>query len=216
MLRHSRFALIGALAVSLSAASAGATMIQFDMTIEFSGATPPQGASPWMTVTIDDGGSAGSVDIMLEATNLTGGEFVFGWYLNLDPALDPDDLIFSAPTKVGAFADPTISTGINAFMADGDGKFDILVGFSSGGGPSGRFGAGESVKYTVTGIGSLTANSFDFLSQESGGHGPFPTAAHVGGIGENGDDSGWISTPEPASMLLLAFGGVASMTRRRR
>ncbi|HDZ19894.1 hypothetical protein LCGC14_0204670 [marine sediment metagenome] len=193
-----------------------ASVVSYPLSIEFSGATPPAGAAPWLTAIFDDGGSPGSVDLTLTATNLVGSEFVNLWLFNLDPALNPTLLVFSAPSKSGSFTSPTISRSVDAFKADGDGWFDIKFDFASGGGDAARFGPGEDVSYTITGIGSLTAGSFDFLSKPGGGHGPFPTAAHVQGIGEDNANSGWITVPEPTSLALLGVGAIASLRRRRR
>lgn len=208
------------------AGSAHGAVITFSLTEEFSGGTPPEGTvpPPWLTVTLDDGAddTDGIVTLTLAATNLTDAEFVSPWYLNLDPLLDPASLLFSSPTKTGTFDAPTISTGVNKFKADGDGKYDILFAFATADkdGGSHRFGVGDSVQYTVTGIASLTAASFNFLSALDGGYGPFLTAARVQSIGSGGD-SGWIATgyvggaPEPATLSLLALGGVALLARRR-
>jgi len=195
-------------------ATSNAATLTFDMTFEFSGGTQPDGSPPWLSVFIDDGGSAGSVDVTLSAPGLTNPEFVFEWILNLDPALDPNDLVFSAPIKAGSFADPTVATGANAFMADGDGQFDIQVTFANNDGPPTRFGFGDALTYSITGIATLTASSFDFESQMGGGQGSFPAAAHIGATGPNNEDSGWISTPEPGTLALLALG-VPFLRRRR-
>ena len=197
-------------------ASAQATIIQYTLCMEFSGAVPPEGAAPWLTATFDDGGTPGSVGLALEATNLTDNEFVFQWLFNFDPDLELDNLEFSTPTKTGSFNDPTISTGVNAFKADGDGYFDITVVFDNSGGADKRFGVADAVAYTITSTEPITADSFDFFSETGGVHGIYPTAAHVGGIGPADADSGWISTPEPASLFVLAFGGLAWLGRRRR
>ena len=191
-----------------------ATIISFDLSVEFSGATPPVGAIPWLKAVFDDGDTSGSVNMKLSTPNLTANEFVSEWSFNLDPALSPGSLVFSAPTKTGSFTSPSISTGVDAFKADGDGYFDIKLGFATGGGTSERFGVGDAVEYTITGIPSLTSASFDFLSAPGGGHGPYPTAAHVQSIGE--DDSGWVTAPEPTSVILVLTGGVGFLIRRRR
>lgn len=191
---------------------AHAATLTFDMSMEFSGGTDPAGATPWITAVLDDGGTPGSVTLTLTNTNLIGGEFIDAWYLNLDDSLDVTSLSFSAPTKTGTFSDPTISKSANAFKADGDGKYDILIDFAQSG-PN-RFGVGESVKFTITGIPTLTVADFNFLSFPAGGHGPFHAAAHVQGIGAGGNDSGWVTTPEPASLALLGLGGALLLGRR--
>jgi len=205
--------------VLASAGAARGGVITFGLVDEFSGGTPPAAAvpPPWLTVTIDDGGTPGSVTLTLAATNLTDSEFVSKWFLNLDPNLDPTSLIFSAPTKTGMFDAPIINTKVNEFKADGDGEYDIKFSFATTGkdGGSHRFRAGDSIQYTVTGIATLTAASFDFLSNPAGGHGPFHTAAHVQGIGPS-DGSGWVTAPEPATLAMLAIGGLAMLARRRR
>jgi hypothetical protein len=202
--------------VGACATSSLAAVISYDLSIEFSGATPPAGTAPWLRATFDDGGGSGSVTMTLTALNLTGGEFVRFWDFNLDPALSPASLSFSAPSKTGTFVDPVIATGVNAFQADGDGLYDIRVEFDNAP-PADRFGVGDSVQYTITGIPTLTASSFDFLSAPAGGHGPFPTAAHVQGIGVDGNFSGWVTTPEPsAGAALIAVAGATAGFRRRR
>jgi hypothetical protein len=202
--------------------SAQADFLTIEATFEFSGATPPAGSTPWLTAVFDDENTPGTVKMKLEATNLVADEFVSVWMFNLDPTLDPTLLSFSEVSRVGTFADPTITTGVDAFMADGDGKFDIRVQFSVAGGGAVRFGPGESIIYQISGIAGLSAASFDYLSAPAGGHGPFPMAAHVQGIGEGGEDSGWVTgdpgilIPEPGSMVLWAMGLVGLLLGGRR
>ncbi|HET6429730.1 MAG TPA: hypothetical protein VFJ30_15040, partial [Phycisphaerae bacterium] len=94
-------------------------------------------------------------------------------------------------------------------------------------GSSVQFDAGDVAAFGLGGISSLTAGSFNYLSVPAGGSGPFPTAAHVQGIGE---DSGWVTAgsepvPDPATLTLLAVGACpcllsadrrVSLQRRRR
>lgn len=199
--------------LTLSSVASGA-VVSYDLSVEFSGATPPAGAAPWLNATFDDEGSAGSVILTLTTPNLTGSEFVSDWMFNLDSDLDPMALIFSSPIKTGSFDAPAISTDVDAFRAAGAGYFDIKMDFSTGGGLDARFGVGDAVEYTITGIDSLTAGSFDFLCTPAN-HGPFPTAAHVQSIGGD-EDSGWTTVPEPATLSLLAIGGLVMLKRRRK
>ena len=190
----------------------------YGLTVEFSGATPPEGAAPWLTFTFDDEGTAGSVKLLLETTNLVGTEFVGEWSFNLDPTLDPTDLSFEVLSRTGTFEDPTINRAVNAYGANGDGYFDIQFDFAQP--DQKRFGAGESIEYRITGFPGLTVGSFSHLSADKKGANGVPTedglitAAHVQGI--NDDDSGWVTTPEPSTMAAMAMGSLILLCRRRR
>lgn len=205
MSSHLRILMFVAAAVVYLASSmsafAGTLTISLDSVFSGGG---PSGPAPWLVAHFDDGGTPGSVDITLTATNLTGSEYVSGWYINLDPVFDATQLVFSSPIKVGAFDDPSISLGTDQFQADGDGRYDVLFSFSSSGQGGGvrRFGVGEELSYTMTGIAGMTAQSFDFMSFDVGGHGPFLAAAHVHGAG-----NGWIA-PEVIAMPLPQAAGM--------
>jgi len=177
----------------------------------FSGTAAPVGETPWMTATIDDGDSSGSLTLTLACTNLTANEFVSEWSLNLDPALDPAALTFTEVNRVGAFNSPNINRGRDIYKAAGDGYFDIEFAFATA--KQDRFGPGESVTFTVSGIADLRADSFDFLS--SGSSKGYPTATHIQGIGSE-SLSAWATAPEPATLVLLIGGGATVLLRRRR
>ncbi len=176
---------------------------------------PPAGPVPWLTVTTTSS-VPNVVIIEFMTTNLTGGEFVSEWFMNLDPAMDVTQLSFTLQNQTGAFILPTIGQATNGFKADGDGFFDIRLTFDTSGTNEHRFTAGDSVRYTVSGPG-LLASSFTFLSAPDGGDGPFYSAAHVNGTGAGGLESRWIAAvPEPSSALLLIAGAGLLGRRRRR
>ncbi|UCE59930.1 MAG: hypothetical protein JSU63_21105 [Phycisphaerales bacterium] len=194
--------------------TAAADMVVFELDTEFSGAYPPEGTGPWLRATFDDGGS--DLTLTLESLLTGDGEHVKIWDFNLDPLLDPTLLDFTyAGSSTGPAA--SISTGVNAFKADGDGLYDIQFDW---GDPS-EFTAGEVVEYTIDSPETLTASSFSFLSAPAGGHGPFLTAAHVGGVGDEDQYSGWITgeqviVPVPGAALLGMVGiGLVGAFRKR-
>ncbi len=216
---------LAGLSALMMPAQSPAAMLIYSLDTEFSGATAPSGSPPWVTVAMNDYGSPGSVEMTLTAPGLTGNESVFLLYLNLAPTLDPDDLTFALDAKSrAAMTTPTISTGVNAFMADGDGKYDIRFSFASGGPPE-TFVTGDFITYTIGGIPTLTVDSFNFNSSPAGAHGPFRMAAHVQNTGDNFEASGWIAgpdpvVPEPSSLALLVLGAIGvtgwRLLRRRR
>lgn len=164
---------------------------------QLSGGTSPDGTPPWLqAVFTDNSQPANTVQLTLTAGNLTGNEFVSCWYFNLNPALDPTGLNISVSGSSGSVTGPTVQTGANAFKAGPDGKYDVLLGFSTAN--SGRFMAGDSITFTITDLSGLTADDFDQLSTAAGGAGPYLSAAHVQSIGQDGD-SAWIN---PTSTFL--------------
>ncbi|MDH5408516.1 MAG: hypothetical protein OEY00_07890, partial [Gammaproteobacteria bacterium] len=72
-------------ALMLSFSTANATVISYALDYEFSGASAPAGSGPWLYATFDDGGSAGTVSLTLEA-HLFADEFDGSVYFNFDPS----------------------------------------------------------------------------------------------------------------------------------
>ncbi|MHC4132113.1 MAG: PEP-CTERM sorting domain-containing protein [Planctomycetota bacterium] len=196
-----------------------ATIVSFDMDVIFEGPGVPTNPSPWVNVTIDDGGTAGTVDLTVSAPGLTTqSEKISALYLNLDPALDPTQLAFSAPIKTGNLDDPIISLGVDSFKANGDGFFDILLDFDKDGWKR-AFNGGDILQYTIS-LASLTADSFVFPSAPDGDPGEYTVAVHLLSLGATGD-SAWANDstidpiPEPATIFILSLGGLALLRKRR-
>jgi hypothetical protein len=208
--------------------SAQGDVISFSLAMEFShdGVPPGSPITPWLVATLDDEDTPGTVNLTLEAPNLLPGEFVFEWLFNLDPALDPTLLVFNETARTGDFWGPYIDdpvkgneiTAPNLFQADGDGFFDIQILFEATDGPQRKFGLGDMVQYSMS-ISSpdpITVDSFNHLSYEDGGEGSYVTAAKIGGIGIDGEDSGWIAIPEPVTFIFFTLGSLALVQRRKR
>jgi hypothetical protein len=196
-----------------------AASVTYDFNVEFSGGQAPAGPAPWIVATFTDTATPGQVQLTITTSGLTGNESISGLYFNINPALNPSQLVFTSLNGGSCtIAASSIQLGEDAFKADGDGKYDILLNYPTGSGVS-TFNRTVSSSYDITysGAGALSAAAFYFLSTPMGGHGPFYAAAHVQnttGAGSGG--SGWVapvpSVPLPAAVWLLLSGltGLAS------
>lgn len=194
---------------------ATATIINFDLNLEFSGATPPAGDTPWLTAVFNDYDSPGTVEMTLSANNLVEDEYVNSWYFNLDPTLD---LTLLNITQVSG-ASASIFLATDQYKADGvGGYFDLLLDFPQD--VNDRFISGGVAIITFE-LNGITAESFNFLSTPDNAPYGYLSAAHVGGIGIDDEYSGWIATttapvPEPGTLILIGSGliGMAGFRKK--
>jgi len=202
-----------AVSTTFSPLSVEAASVQIPFDKIFSGGSPASTNTPWSYALFEDVGP-GTVRLTVSNLNLTGAEDVDELYLNLNPSYNPKDLIFSETGSSSNFLAPTIATAANHYRAGGDGRYDILFTFATTG-PTNRFINQEYIVYQISGIPSLSAADFEYLSAPVGGSsGPFYGAVHFQNTSV-GQDSGWGSAdhivfpniPEPgiSSLGLLAL-----------
>jgi hypothetical protein len=199
---------VGLVAVVLLAPP-DAKALEFVLDEVFNG-TAPTSPSPYLTATFVSV-EADTVELILTANLETSSEFVSSFAFNVDPAIDPSDLMI---TPFGANVADTTSidaTNQNAQNLPGGGVqgqgFDVFIDLSNV--PGERLDNSTTIGYRLILEGlSLTDLSFNFENPSELG---LPFAAHILGI-PVGTGSGAVSTvgvPEPSTVLLFITGGVS-------
>ena len=205
----------------------GTTTARADsLTLNFDGTTSFSGTALSGTFTAQfTGNSNGTVTLVL-TSNLGSGQNIDpgdGLYFNFNPLLDVTQLSFALSANTGLPSPATVNLGEDAFKPDGDGQMDIEFTYGPGSKP---FQNGQSQTYIITsGLGSIDAADFDFLSTcgNGCGTGPHLAAIHVQNTGANAAGSDWNGpntptnpVPEPASFALFGTGlaAVAALMRR--
>jgi hypothetical protein len=201
-------------AIAFSSISARA-QLALNLGYIFSGVTNPPAnpATPWVTASFADQG-ANVLFTLIGTANLTGTEDVMSFYFNFDDALNLPGLGFSLVSTNGAFNLPSITLDENNLKADGDGKYDIRLDFTTGMNVSQTFGAGDSISFLLIYTGTLDETNFTCLSAPAGGSGPFYAAAHIQNT--TGGQSAWVAAdsttivpiPEPSTFALVVFGSL--------
>ncbi|HWW00004.1 MAG TPA: hypothetical protein VNZ64_09950 [Candidatus Acidoferrum sp.] len=199
--------------------------LSLDLNYCFSGTAPANTGQPWVSLLFQDQNDistipANQVQLTLSTAGLTSSENMVNLYLNLNPNLavnTPGDWTISLATPPANYQGTFSSTvQEDSFMADGDGKYDVLLTFGTGTSKSGIVGPATAViDFAYAGSATFNSGSFNFLSTSAGGAGPFLAASHIqlgGGV------SGWIAAPEPnftlaAALLLVPCAG-ASLCRK--
>jgi hypothetical protein len=212
-----RFVVCGVLAVALFfPAKIRASEILYQFNTPFPSDSSPAGPSPWILASFSNA-APGTVFLTISNTAISKSEFASELYFNLNTNLNPHNLVFTLVSSNGGFSAPTINhNSANAYKADGDGKYDIRFNFGTANAKTFTFG--EFVTYQITGIASLTALDFGYLSAPAGGSGPFFAAGHIQGVPSHCGSSTWIEpcngpiivvpivpVPEPAPAILLTL-----------
>ena len=212
-------------------ATASAATVVFDFNDPFSPNLGP-GATVLRATFKDQ--APNTVQLTLADVSMTSSEHVGdkGFYFNLDPAKDPKVSKLQMAFSTGQ-AGTSLQRGSNetdtTFKADGDGFFDFRITFASSG--AGRFSAGESSVWILTGVNgqTISATDFSFLSRDlNNNQNGYLAAVHLQGTGQDvrfgGEDSLWVApsavVPLPAAAwmgmsLLGGVGGVGYIRRRR-
>lgn len=186
---------------------ATADTVTFNLNTKFDLDNPGPSVTGPTAVFTDIG--ANEVQLTLSFANSDTSLKAFEWYFNFTGNLST--LAIEHDSGLNA-----VTSGIksNEFKADGDGFFDILLGFDSG--DSNAFNPGDTATFTFSGT-SMTAHSFNAPSAPGGGNGTWNAAVHVGGFttprnysvwqGDNAPNVVVTAVPLPAAV----WGGMALM-----
>ncbi len=206
-MKHSTCILIlTSVGVLLGAGSTSAATYTYSLDTAVTG-TNEEFDSPILTATFTDitappGGTA-TVQLTLASSGLIDRQIATEWFFNLNPDLEPSDLNIQLVSTSGPGVAPSINlSGANA----GTGlRFDIMFDLQpSGTSANDAFGVGSTFVFEITGIPTLDASDFNYIS--SAASGDYYTVAHLQqGIS---NVAPWIGdaasrVPEPGTWAML-------------
>jgi hypothetical protein len=225
------FAVLATGLVLLLGADAKALSITRVLDVHF-GSDPAAGS---VSITFDDSAGVDQVKITLDASGLASDENVTEWYFNYSgdggTTFDATGLTASALSGSGSDAITEADLNANSFFssqseqADGDGNYNIMVDFNTS--PP-TFDGGEVVMFTLSGVVGLTADDFDFFSDEGGGQGAYISAAKIQMTncidpadpkcdGDDNEGSDWLgAVPEPGPLALFSTSLIVAGALMRR
>jgi len=182
----------------------------------------PGGAAPWLRATFTQFNGT-TVDLLLEAVNLTSTEFVSDWWFNVNPTILPSSLVFAFQSGTAGEWNSRTAAGQNGITNAG-GEFDFNLGWPTSGTGGGvlRFTDDETALIRITLAAGLLESDFNTTSGGSGDAANVLALAHIQGITGTPDSSkvsptvNGVSVPEPGSLALVGIAALAAALLRRR
>jgi hypothetical protein len=201
----------------------GSASARADFILNYSAASTFSGTAPAGSLTATFTDVAGGVKLVLSSSLAAGENLDPGpegaFFFNFDPSQSTllSSLNFQMIANTNFSQAATVSTGEDAFKADGGGYYDVLFSYK----PSTKaFTGGESQTYMITSnSGTVTSADFYFLSTPSGGNGTWLSAVHVQNTPNGGNGSAFVAgtngpspspTPVPVPPTLL-LGGLGAL-----
>jgi len=163
-------------------------------------------ATPWGTAVFED---LGANQVRLALTG--GANAINTAQFNIDPTMSPSSLSFS---YIGGKT-ATVSNDIqNHWQADGDGKYDVKMAYSS------AVALGQKSYYIISGGSGFNAASFlNYSLSDPNQKGPYLAVVQVAGAGSpwlySSSFTHAIPEPETYAMLLAGLALMGFVARRR-
>jgi len=175
----------------------------------FNGTAPKSSETPWVDSFFQDVGP-NTVRLTITAGNLSNPEYLQSLYLEFNDTKQVTSLVFTPVFSLwhGLSHDYSLNLNQNGEQASTGGRYDILLGFSTGPGAARRFNRGDQVVFDITTTQAGTSlSSLDFAFRSlPGSSGSFYAAAFMQNTGQNHKDTDYagattftvIGVPEPA------------------